>query len=85
MGKTNQLSAKVQIRQRACLICLRRRGRLVLSQDLTPHLMSTSRSAFRGRSRKLVLAFDVGTTYSGISYRYVNVTSQTEHYFLIYT
>ena len=32
---------------------------------------STSRSAFLGRGRKLVLAFDVGTTYSGISYRYV--------------
>ena len=31
--------------------------------------MSTSRSAFRGPRRKLVLAFDVGTTYSGISYR----------------
>ena len=38
--------------------------------------MSTARSAFHGRGRKLVLAFDVGTTYSGISYRYVN--SQTE-------
>lgn len=30
--------------------------------------MSTARSAFRGPRRKLVLAFDVGTTYSGISY-----------------
>ena len=38
--------------------------------------MSTSRSPFDGRSRKLVLAFDVGTTFSGISYRYV--TLQTE-------
>ncbi|KAF8181789.1 hypothetical protein BJ912DRAFT_1061935 [Pholiota molesta] len=28
----------------------------------------TSRSAFNGPRRKLVLAFDVGTTYSGISY-----------------
>ncbi|KAF8959231.1 hypothetical protein BDZ97DRAFT_1906233 [Flammula alnicola] len=28
----------------------------------------SSRSAFRGPRRKLVLAFDVGTTYSGISY-----------------
>jgi len=38
--------------------------------------MTTSRSAFQGPSRKLVLAFDVGTTYSGISYRYANL--QTE-------
>ena len=38
--------------------------------------MSTSRSAFHGRNRKLVLAFDVGTTYSGISYRYASL--QTE-------
>ena len=30
-----------------------------------------SRSAYRGQKRKLVLAFDVGTTYSGISYRFV--------------
>ena len=30
--------------------------------------MST-RSIYRGTRRKLVLAFDVGTTYSGISYR----------------
>jgi len=30
------------------------------------------RLPFHGRNRKLVLAFDVGTTYSGISYRYVN-------------
>ena len=35
--------------------------------------MPTSRSPFRGRNRKLVLAFDVGTTYSGISYRYANL------------
>ena len=35
---------------------------------ITP--MSTGRLAFRGADRKLVLAFDVGTTYSGISYRY---------------
>ena len=27
-----------------------------------------SRQPYRGLSRKLVLAFDVGTTYSGISY-----------------
>ena len=28
-----------------------------------------TRSIYRGPRRKLVLAFDVGTTYSGISYR----------------
>ena len=27
--------------------------------------------AYRGAQRKLVLAFDVGTTDSGISYRYI--------------
>ena len=32
-----------------------------------------SRSVFRGARRKLVLAFDVGTTYSGISYRYISL------------
>jgi hypothetical protein len=29
-----------------------------------------SRSIYRGQKRKLVLAFDVGTTFSGISYRF---------------
>ena len=38
--------------------------------------MSISRPAFRGPRRKLVLSFDVGTTFSRISYRYV--TLQTE-------
>ena len=33
------------------------------------HQMETSRPAYQGTSRRLVLAFDVGTTYSGISYR----------------
>ena len=33
-------------------------------------MASTGRSVYRGARRKLVLAFDVGTTYSGISYRY---------------
>ena len=32
--------------------------------------MSSSPSVYRGIHRKLVLAFDVGTTYSGISYRW---------------
>ena len=32
--------------------------------------MSSSPSVYRGIRRKLVLAFDVGTTYSGISYRW---------------
>jgi len=31
----------------------------------------TSRPKYSGTRRKLVLAFDVGTTYSGISYRSV--------------
>jgi len=34
-------------------------------------MASTSRSIYRGARRKLVLAFDVGTTYSGISYWYI--------------
>jgi hypothetical protein len=40
--------------------------------------MSTSRLPFNGRSRKLVLAFDVGTTYSGISYRYANLQTKDD-------
>ena len=35
-------------------------------------MASTSRSVYRGARRKLVLAFDVGTTYSGISYRFIS-------------
>ena len=38
----------------------------------------SSRSAYRGPKRKLVLAFDVGTTYSGISYRHVE-SIKTSH------
>ncbi|KAF8152735.1 hypothetical protein BJ912DRAFT_1115639 [Pholiota molesta] len=34
--------------------------------------MSPSRTAYQGSRRKLVLAFDVGTTYSGISYSILN-------------
>ena len=30
--------------------------------------MATTRSTYAGSSRKLVLAFDIGTTYSGVSY-----------------
>jgi hypothetical protein len=33
-----------------------------------------SRPTYRGLRRKLVLAFDLGTTYSGISYRYALTT-----------
>ena len=40
--------------------------------------MSASRSPFQGRNRKLVLAFDVGTTYSGISYRYTNLQTEDD-------
>ena len=57
-------------RQRGCVV----KGGISVSLFLTLIFpMSTSRSAFNGRKRKLVLAFDVGTTYSGISYRYVNL------------
>ncbi len=38
-----------------------------------------ARSPYSGSRRKLVLAFDVGTTYSGISYRYVPL-SATAHW-----
>jgi len=31
-------------------------------------LPASSRSAYNGNCRKIVLAFDIGTTYSGISY-----------------
>ena len=34
------------------------------------HTMTSSRTVYSGRTRKVVLAFDVGTTFSGISYRY---------------
>jgi hypothetical protein len=40
------------------------------------HLLANDRPVFRGHRRKLVLAFDVGTTRSGISYRYAAL--QTE-------
>jgi hypothetical protein len=48
----------------------------LVSQLITP--VATSRSAFRGPGRKLVLAFDVGTTYSGVSYRYTTFNKQME-------
>jgi len=35
----------------------------------------TSRAAYDGTRRKIVLGFDVGTTYSGISYRQVKCLS----------
>jgi hypothetical protein len=31
------------------------------------------RPIYSGTRRKLVLAFDVGTTYSGVSYRYLTL------------
>jgi hypothetical protein len=34
-------------------------------------MASTSRSVYCGARRKLVLAFNVGSLYSGISYRYI--------------
>jgi hypothetical protein len=47
-----------------------------LTESYSVSAMSISRPAFRGPHRKLVLAFDVGTTFSRISYRYA--TMQTE-------
>ena len=43
---------------------------LPAGQFLSAFAMNSSRSAYNGRTRKIVLAFDVGTTFSGISYRY---------------
>ena len=57
-------------RQRGCVV----KGGLFLTLIFP---MSTSRSVFHGRNRELVLAFDVGTTYSGISYRYANLQTKT--------
>ena len=34
-------------------------------------IMTTTTQPYSGSRRKLVLAFDVGTTYSGISYRLI--------------
>jgi hypothetical protein len=46
---------------------------LVQIVSFTPSttMASTSRSIYRGARRKLVLAFDIGVAYSGISYRYI--------------
>ena len=35
-------------------------------------IMTTATRLYSGLRRKLVLAFDVGTTYSGISYRLIS-------------
>ena len=45
-------------------------------------MASTSRSVYRGARRKLVLAFDVGTTYSGISYRYIPPCHAVNRFFI---
>jgi len=34
--------------------------------------MAITRSPYKGTSRKLVLAFDIGTTYSGVSYAFLD-------------
>jgi len=34
--------------------------------------MATMRSPYTGSSRKLVLAFDIGTTYSGVCYAFLD-------------
>lgn len=39
---------------------------------LTTRMLPNTRSPHNGTYRKLVLAFDIGTTYSGISYRWVS-------------
>lgn len=46
------------------------RCRRAILLSLTAVTMTSSRTAYSGRTRKIVLAFDVGTTFSGISYRY---------------
>jgi len=45
---------------------------LILSKPMS------TRSAYNQRRRGLVLAFDVGTTFSGISYRYVRLAPVTK-------
>ena len=61
-------------RQRGCVV----QGGIVSFFLTLIFPMSTSRLPFNGRSRKLVLAFDVGTTYSGISYRYANLQTEDD-------
>lgn len=34
--------------------------------------MTTLRSSYTGDSRKLLLAFDIGTTYSGVCYAFLD-------------
>ena len=58
-------------RQRGCVV----NGSLFLTLIFP---MSTSRSPFHGPNQKLVLAFDVGTTYSGISYRYAILQTEDD-------
>ena len=45
----------------------------------------SSRSAFHGSARKLVLAFDVGMTYSGISYRYATLQIVADRRYILDT
>jgi hypothetical protein len=66
-------------RQRGCVV----KGGIVSLLFTLIFLMSTSRSAFHGPNRQLVLAFDIGTTYSGISYRYANLQTEDEWALLI--
>ena len=34
--------------------------------------MAITRSPYKGSSRKLVLSFDIGTTYSGVCYAFLD-------------
>jgi len=34
--------------------------------------MAITRSPYKGTSRKLLLAFDIGTTYSGVCYAFLD-------------
>jgi hypothetical protein len=45
---------------------------LITNLVQVPSLMASHTAAYVGTRRKLILAFDIGTTFSGISYRYVH-------------
>ena len=86
MGKINQVSASEAVCKAApTASCLTLIVPMSTSRSMSiSRSMSTSRSIFHGRGRKLVLAFDVGTTYSGISYRCANLQTQFGRHSLIH-
>ena len=54
-----------------------RNAHIVLALRVIPSLsplslVPMSRTPYRGTSRKLVLAFDIGTTYSGAAYAFLD-------------